>query len=288
MNKVAYTYCLVKYVHNPALGEMLNVGVALYAPSARFFAGRFDFHFERLSKTFADFNGNHYRDSIRNLENAFLAFADELQQQDKLFGEKEKFQDVKQILRVVMPEQSLSIQFGEMFGGIADDASEELKLVFERAVKSQYVQNRKERRSDKQVWSEYQRHLAGKRINPYLAEKRFVADDYQLKYKHAFKNEKWHLLQPVTLDYINTQSMQERAIKVLGDTELLSEQKDFKKIYLLLGKPTAEKHQTAYIKAKNILNRIPVEKEIVEESEADAFAAYLADYMKKHGIIKQD
>lgn len=287
MNKVAYTYCLVKYVHDPALGEQLNVGVVLYAPSAGFFAGKFDSHFERLSRTFADFNGNHYRDSIRNLESAFLAFGDELQRPKKdLFGEKEPFQDVKQILKLVMPEQSLSIQFGEMFGGITDDAGDELKLVFERAVRSQYSRNRKERRSDNQVWTEFQRRLAGERINAYLSEKRFVAPDYQLKYDHAFKNDKWHLLQPVTFDYINAQSLQERAVKVIGDSELLKEQKDFSKIYFLLGKPSLEKHQSAYIKAKNLLNRVPVAKEIVEESEADAFAQELAAYMKEHGVIQ--
>lgn len=286
MNKVAYTYCLVRYVHNPALGEQLNVGVVLYAPSEKFFAGRFDFHFERLSKTFADFNGNHYRDSVRNLETAFLAFADDLQQPHGLFGEEKPFQDVKQILKLVMPEQTLSLQFSEMFGGITDDAKQELDFVFERAVKSQYPRSRKERRSDKQVWTEYQRHLAGKRINPYLAEKRFIADDYQLKYEHAFKNDKWHLLQPVTFDYTSAQYLQERAVKILGDTELLKEQKDFSRIYFLLGRPSLEKHQSAYIKAKNLLNRISVKKEVIEETEADEFAAELADYMKKHGVIK--
>ena len=42
MRKIPYTYCLVKYVHNPAAGEMLNIGVLLCAPSISFIDARFN------------------------------------------------------------------------------------------------------------------------------------------------------------------------------------------------------------------------------------------------------
>lgn len=74
MRKIPYTYCLVKYVHNPAVGEMLNVGVLMCAPSVSFVAAKFNHYYERLSSTFAGFDGEHYREIVSNIEYAFSAF----------------------------------------------------------------------------------------------------------------------------------------------------------------------------------------------------------------------
>jgi hypothetical protein len=44
-----------------AAGEMLNVGVLLYAPSARYFGFRLEPQFNRLSEAFSSFDGHQYR-----------------------------------------------------------------------------------------------------------------------------------------------------------------------------------------------------------------------------------
>lgn len=57
------------------------------------------------------------------------------------------------------------------------------------------------------------------------------------------------------------------------------------RLSILLGRPQNEAYQKHYIKAKNILHKIPVEHELVEEEEADDFAKDLADYMRSHGLM---
>jgi hypothetical protein len=70
MKAIAYTYSILRYVHDPAVGEALNIGVVLYAPSVRFLAVRLEYRYQRLSQTFAGFDGDQYRTALRQLESA--------------------------------------------------------------------------------------------------------------------------------------------------------------------------------------------------------------------------
>src|SRR2546421_12030119 len=65
MNTIPYTYSVIRYLHDPATGEMLNIGVILCAPAARVIEGRLEFRYERLSDAFVDFDGEHYRRTLQ-------------------------------------------------------------------------------------------------------------------------------------------------------------------------------------------------------------------------------
>ena len=110
MNKFEYTYCLVRYVHNPAAGEMLNIGVLLFSEEIKQIVGRFELHFDRLSSAFANFDGDHYRFVIRNLELS-VARLNERFKPSLFEGE---FQDIKGVFRLLVPDLCLSIQFGNV------------------------------------------------------------------------------------------------------------------------------------------------------------------------------
>jgi hypothetical protein len=68
MSAIPYTYSVIRYVHDPAVGETLNVGVVLYAPSVPYVGARLDHHYERLTHAFAEFDGDHYRKTVRQFE----------------------------------------------------------------------------------------------------------------------------------------------------------------------------------------------------------------------------
>lgn len=285
MRKSSYTYCLVKYIHDPAAGEMLNVGVLMCAPSESFVDGKFDHHYERLSNTFADFNGDHYRDLIRNLESA----VHKLKARDvspTLFVVNSRFETVEQMASYIVPDRGLSIQFGQMLAGLTDDLENELTHIFQEAVISQYPHKEKTRRDDEDVWALYRKPLSQKHVDRFLEPVRLISDSYDYKFDHAFKNEKWHVLKPVNMDYAQSHTIQDRATKLFGEASALVDSPELSRYYVLLGEPRIKSHKAAYVKAKNLLHKIPIEKQIIEENEARDFADYLADYMEKHGVIK--
>ncbi len=41
-------------------------------------------------------------------------------------------------------------------------------------------------------------------------------------------------------------------------------------------------------KLKNLLNKIPIDKEIIEENEAEDFAKEITSYMKEHGVFENE
>lgn len=287
MRKIPYTYCLVKYLHDPAAGEMLNVGVLLCAPSISFIDARFNLFYERLSNAFAGFDGDHYREIITSIQFS----VDKLRTWNlapTLFVMDSEIQSVDEVIKKIMPDRGLGIQFGPMLAGLADNPNDELDHIFEQAVIDQYPKQTGESRTDDDVWAVYRRPLLAKEIDRYLQPKKLTSDEgFDFKFEHAFKNEKWHVLKPVNLNYAQSAHIQTKATKILGEATALSGNSELSTYYLLLGEPRNENHKAAYIKAKNLLNKIPVKKEIFEEDAAKDLAEYLADYMEKHGVIEE-
>lgn len=286
MKKIPYTYCLVKYLHDPKVGEMLNVGVLLVAPAASYVGIRLNRHYERLSKTFAKFDGERYRGIVERIESTVLRFRPRGDLVE-LFPLNDKIETVEDVISLISPDRGLSIQFGPMLAGLAEIPETELEHIYEQNVVSQYPQKGKGGRDDEQVWYHYKRSLHEKRIDIYLKPKTFASDSYEYKFDHAFKNENWHVLKPVTMDYAHAQTIQDRATKVLGEASALEGNSEIGTYYILLGEPQLESHKTAYSKAKNLLNKIPIKKEIIEEDAAEDFAAELAAYMREHGVLIQ-
>lgn len=284
MDMIPYTYSVVRYVHDPAAGEMLNVGIVLCAPAEHFFEARFEYRFERLSDAFTDFNGEHYRRVLRQIGTA-IAEIRELSR-GSLFNINEPPADVSRLASLVMPDSDLSIQFSLMLAGVTDDLEAELEAIFERMVLSQYPRQRVDKRSDEEVWSIYQRPLIEHRVKKYLRPKQFRSTDYELRFEHAFKNDNWHVLQPTSMDYARPESIQIKATRVLGTATALSGNPELAKLYLLMGRPQERKYMAQYIKAKNLLHKMPINHEIIEEDEAEEFARELESYMREHGVAE--
>jgi hypothetical protein len=134
----------------------------------------------------------------------------------------------------------------------------------------------------------YKRPLAERALTAVLRPKGISTRDFQITFDYTFKNDNWHVLQPISLDVVRAESMQRKAAQWLGYcTELLNSH-DLARVYLLLGEPQLRTHKTAYEKAKNILNKIPVKHEIVEEQDAEQFADHLRTYMKRHSILPRN
>src|SRR5258708_27891035 len=167
MRKIPYTYCLVKYVHNPAAGEMLNVGVLMCAPSVSFVGAKFNPYYERLSKTFVDFDGEHYREIVGNIEYAVQNLQDRHGSPTLFLMEKE-LETVEDVIKCIMPDRGLSIQFGGMLAGITDNPDDELSHIFNQSVISQYPHSNRRDRDDYDVWQVFRRSLSEKRIDRYL------------------------------------------------------------------------------------------------------------------------
>jgi hypothetical protein len=186
--------------------------------------------------------------------------------------------------RLIWPDTGGSFQPGPILAGITNDPEAELEILFERMVASQYQREPKTRRTDEEVWTLYQRRLPVE-VRRILKKKTFETREFEATFQHTFKNGRWNILEPVSLDYANPQSIQKKAIDLLGSAVALESHPELGTLYLLLGAPQNEAYRTRYNRAKDLLHKMRVEKRLIEEDEAGDFAKYLASYMQEQGIL---
>ena len=147
MKEMDYSYCVVKYVHDPVAGETLNVGVIVCAPTASFCAARLDYESERLARTFANFDRQHFERTLRQLETA-------IQQQSPITSASVKDVDVLRLR--IWPDGDLSFQFGLMSVGLTDNPAVALERLYERMVTSQQPRQIHDQHVSDEAWVKYQ------------------------------------------------------------------------------------------------------------------------------------
>lgn len=277
--KTQYSFAIVRYVHDVVGGEFVNVGIVLYAPEQDYVDAMCTKKYGRLSRLFIDVDGTQFRSLMNFLEvridNARRTLESELQ-----FDGKPR--DVSEVVSRIIPKDDSSFQFSPSGSGLTTNPQRTLEELFERYVE-RYAQTRTiTTRDEQEIWKTFKRPLEQKRVVKYLRPHQIVARDYEYEFEHAWKNSQWHVLEPVSFDLESSSSIKDKAARWLGKALALQDSKEQFKLFLLLGKPTNEQLLHAYTNAENILNRIPGNKELVREDEADSFASSIESEIAQH------
>jgi len=280
--KVPYTFSLIRYVHDPIAGEALNVGVLLVCPATAFIEVRLEYRYERFSAAFARFDGERFKQVIRNFA-AAISEAQESRSTPGLFlPDSERMVTSAEIGRRIWTDLGTSFRVGDPMAGIGENLGAILDGLFERFVTSQYERQQPDHLTDDQVWSRFRGKLSAA-VTHNLRPKKFETPDYMIQFDHAFQNERWHVLQPVSMDYSKAALIQDKAAKWLGAALNLQESAEAArgKFYFLLHPPESQKHRDAYTRAKNILHKVPLEHEIFEEDQAAVLSEELLTHLDK-------
>ena len=76
--KTTFTYTVLRYVHDVATGEFVNMGVAVYAPEANYVSAICIPRYESLTKMFLEVNGEHLRKVMSYIQARFEEHAGKL------------------------------------------------------------------------------------------------------------------------------------------------------------------------------------------------------------------
>lgn len=277
--KTTFTYTVLRYVHDIATGEFVNMGVALYAPEAKYVSAICNSRYGRLSKMFLEVNGDNLRSLMRYIQARFEEYAAKLNCELALEG---KPKSIIEIATSILPRDDSSLQWSEPNGGFTEDPAATLEELYNRLVEKYEQRAQMPSRTDDEIWRAYRKELETKQVLARLQPKRIIAKDYDHEFDHAWKNGVWNLFQPVSLDLQDTDSILDKANRWLGRATNLKDSDDKFRLWMLIGEPHIEKLKPAYTKALNILNKMPVQKDFVTESEAASFSLEIAQEMAKH------
>ncbi|MGH9799255.1 MAG: DUF3037 domain-containing protein, partial [Blastocatellia bacterium] len=131
MNKLhSYTYTVLRYMHDITTGEFVNVGVALYAPDARYAGALCRPTYGRLTKVFPGTNGEYFKSLMRHIQTRFENLGEQIATQLPL----NQGDSVLDLAKTILPNDDSSLQWSPMGGGRTANPSQTLEQLFERMV----------------------------------------------------------------------------------------------------------------------------------------------------------
>ncbi|RYD75162.1 MAG: DUF3037 domain-containing protein [Verrucomicrobiaceae bacterium] len=278
--KTAYTYTILRYVHDVAAGETLNVGIVLYAPSVRYVGALLQTRYSRLRQAFPMLDGDAHRQLMRYLQNRF----DDLQGRvstELPFNPQPESIDT--VVCQVLPKDDSSLQWSQPGGGLTANPEAELERLYARLVAANDQARAEDGRDDEMVWSHYRAPLAREKVLPHLTTHKVIAPDDEVEFEHAWKNHQWHCLQPLSLDLLKADSIKDKARRLLGQMVGVQGELNGHCLYVMVGEPQLEKCKPAAERALNLLHsNLPVKHEIIREAEAEVFSREFAARIQRH------
>ncbi|MDF1740803.1 MAG: DUF3037 domain-containing protein [Verrucomicrobiales bacterium] len=275
-----YSFCFLRYVHDPLSGEFANVGVVLWAPESQFLGFRFSSKFRRLSRFFQDFESGDYRQLVSRVGTQFERLQQEIRSDQARLSFEKVPEHARDLALKVVPQDDNALQWSLSGGGVTESPEQELEALFQESVGRHYEADSRSRRDDAVVFRQvYSRAFEAPDVKPHIQEHRVEAPLASHKFDYAWKNGVWNVYQPLSFDLKRAEDIHEKAYRWDSRTRYLSQADEQPDIHLLLGRPTDSGLKKAYGMAKDILfdsHRI----QIIEEDEASDFAVQLASEVK--------
>jgi hypothetical protein len=278
--RVPYSFSVLRYVHDPVTQEFANIGVAVHSKEQCYLNARCENHYARITKIFGKIDGDRFRQSTRYIQERLQSLGHDLYSQLPF----ESDLTIEALLATVLPPDDSAFQFSAAGVGLSADLDETMKGLFVRFVEKYSMPPESPHRDDDEVWRVYREPLERHSVISRLSPKRIVSPNFDYEFQHSWKNEKWHVYEPVSFDLIEATSILDKANRWLGRGMSLADSREKFKMYLLLGEPQDHALKSAFVKAQNILHKMPGKPELVKESEAEGLAEELAAEIKSHDL----
>ena len=267
--KQAYSYTVLRYIHDVVSGEALNVGVVMHAPAASFLKVRTRKTIGRLKHAFPDLDRGAFSDAMQAVDRGLLTVAKQASK-TSLFDARI---DARSHALKVLRDDDSALQWSPTGTGLTVDPARTFERLYERYV-ARYDSEPIKRRSDADVWQPIGDKLIERGINVPFEPRTVAGTQDQIVFEKAWMNGGWHACEPVSLDMASAERIMSKARRWRGHLAAVadgtSERID---LHFVLGRPQNGALMGAYETAKAILANAPFATEVVDENGIDAFVA---------------
>jgi len=279
MNKTTpYSYSVLRYVHDITTGEFINVGVAIYAPEARFASAMCRNTIGRLSKVFPGIKTAHFRSLMRHIQDCFDQLGERLSSELPL----EPADSVVTLAHRILPADDSSLQWSPPGAGRAENPAEVLEKLYERFVMLYDDRATHQRRTEDDVWRQFKKTLQSNQLMRYFEPARITVQDDEIEFRYAWQNGVLHCLEPISFDLSSRDSIRDKAHRWLGRATSIKDSNEKFRLYFLVGQPQEAELKEAYDSALSILRKIPVDTEIFNEQQTDDLSTLLKKEVAEH------
>ncbi len=269
MSLERYSFCFLRYVHEPLSGEFANVGVLLWAPQSRFLGFKASKKYQRLSHFFHGFQHLDHRQLISRIDTQFQKLADALATPQADLPFPETPESARDLALKVIPLDDAALQWSLSGGGLTASPAAELETLFQEAIGRHYDSVEDARRDDGVVYREvFSRAFESPVVKPHMSAYEVKAPLASHVFPQAWKNGVWNVYQAVSFDLKQGETIRNKAYRWESLTRFLAESPDRPKIHLLLGAPSGEQLKD-YAKAKDVLKSSRMVELVEEDGVAD-------------------
>lgn len=277
--KSAYSYTVLRYMHDVVTGEFVNVGLVMYVPSNAQVLARMRSTIGRLRGVFPDLDRTAFVSTMATLRRAFRNIS-KRSANNALF---KSASDAGIFAREALPSDDSSLQWSPIGSGLTEDPSRTFERLYERFV-SRYDTSSVHRRTDEELWRPVIEKLEERNLASAMQEKVISGQVDDIVFKHAWKNGQWNVYEPISFDLADADGIKGKAREWLGHLSAVvaDGSVEFFKPHFLVGAPNDPQLQPAYDSAVEILRRAPNRPEIFRENQVDDLVNRIEDEIRSH------
>ena len=145
--KRAYSYTVLRYVHDVVSGEALNVGVVMHIQSTGLLKMQTRKTIGRLKKTFPDLDRHDFVETMRTVDRGFAA----INKKGNGAPQFDRLSNAHSLALRVLPQDDSALQWSPVGSGLTSDPAKTFERLYERYV-AQYDHKSDRRRTNEDVW----------------------------------------------------------------------------------------------------------------------------------------
>ena len=277
--KIPFEAVAVRYVHDARNGAFLNIGVVMLSRPQGFADARFLGSWTRITSAFPGMNVV----LLRRVANAFKKrVADVASPQEVI----EPISSIKELVLSVMEQDDSSIQFSPPITGVTATPHETLEHLF-RVYVGEPAEVDRPQRDDAEVWRQFTQRITRPELVRRLQEHALKTKHFEYTFEHSWKNGKWNVAQPLSLDLVSPQAIRDKATQWSGRIVTLKPSDQDTDVFLLVGMPHREAGTSAIDKAARdalaiLRENLATQARVLTEDRADELANKIVTDLLEH------
>jgi hypothetical protein len=250
----------------------------LFVPEKEFISCKIIPSFSRISNFFGGIDGSSLMENLFQFELLIKKIGEN-------FSNYKSISDLKVITESILAPNGSALYLTEVNRGIHFDPTSALNSVFESLVGKYIPEFNNGNHTDHYTWKNaYKEYFDKYDITRKLEKHAIETKKDKLIFDKAWENGIWNCYQTLAFDLKQEEDIKSKVYTWSGILKELETAKEHLNLYLLTTTPTEEhKYLKPFIKEMLSVNKDNIKVTVVEEKEAEEFAAQLKIKMDKSG-----
>ena len=270
MDKIAqsitYQYQILRYRHDVATEEFVNVGLVYFDPNTRYLKAKMVKKYSRISRFFGEVSGDFLVRNFKALENEFNRLGKNMNQE----LDSKTFKSVEEVTASVLPPNDNALSFSKSFKGWHVSHENSFAELYDCLIGQYSDETSEQRHDDAFAWKKIYKHFFDEQdVTKQLTEHHVKTESDVIEFDHAAKNGVWHCFQPISFDLKKTGDIKEKIYRWSGIVNELKSADEPLNLYLLSLMPD-DAALRKMIEQKLTIEQPNLKVRIIEEQDAAA------------------